>query len=66
MESKNKVFTEITERCKQTGISVSELCLRARVDRNNFQRWKVKTPNSVDVYVRLNLELNKLESNVEL
>jgi hypothetical protein len=66
MESKNKVFTEICDRCKKLGVSVSEVCLNARVDRNNFQRWKVKTPNPVEVYVRLNEELNKLESDVKL
>jgi transcriptional regulator with XRE-family HTH domain len=54
----------IGRECVAYNISVAELCRRAGVERSHFQRWKRKTPRSLETFCRLLDELERAESEL--
>lgn len=63
-----KSIKEIEEEAKALGLSPQEICKRAGIKRDTWQRWKRKFPNSLQMYKALleTLEVEKLRKEKNL
>ena len=50
----------LSDECKKRGISLSELCDTAKVDRSTIERWKGGIPKTVDIIERLQIALKNI------
>lgn len=60
------IYDEIRSKCKEYGISLSELCRRGGIHRHQFKAWKHENPKSIETLKTLEKELKKIaavESN---
>ena len=56
-----KTFEKLSIRCDMLGISISELCRRAEVGRQNLEHWKHEEPTTLIMYFKLMNVLNDLQ-----
>lgn len=54
-------YENIVKKCEDLGISISELCRNANVNRSILARWKNQTPKSIEILNKLNNELKKIK-----
>jgi hypothetical protein len=59
---KMNVYELIENRCKNLGISISELCRQTKVNRQALQSWKDKNPASIERKILLEKKLDELET----
>lgn len=57
----SSIYEEIKKECKEAGVSVSQLCRDAGVDRFTIERWK-KTPKSIETLMKLKKTLKTYKS----
>jgi transcriptional regulator with XRE-family HTH domain len=57
-----ETFKNITERCKDLKISLSELCRRSEVSRQAIEYWKKSEPQTLQIYFRIMNALKELEN----
>lgn len=60
--SRNDTYWSLKKRCDQNGISLSELCREAGIDRSILERWKIKNPKSIEMHNALLEALSRIES----
>ena len=63
-----KSIQEIEDEAKELGITPTEMCKRAGMNRDTWQKWKRKMPKSLRMYKELlnALELEKLRKEKNL
>jgi len=52
---------ELKKACIDKGITITELCRRAGVDRSTVARWEKKQPQTLEILQRLWVELGRVE-----
>lgn len=57
-----KTFEQISIRCENLGINLSELCRRADVGRQTLEHWKSVEPQTLVIYYKIMNALNELEN----
>ena len=62
INTENKlIHTTIKERCKENGISVTKLCVLAKVNYNSVANWKKKNSSTVDTLTAIEKAFKKIE-----
>lgn len=63
-----KSIQEIEDEAKELGITPTEMCKRAGMNRDTWQKWKRKMPKSLLMYKELlnTLEVEKLRKEMGL
>jgi predicted transcriptional regulator len=57
-----KTFEQLSIRCDNLGISISELCRRADVGRQTVEYWSKVEPQTLTIYFKLMNALNQIEN----
>lgn len=55
-------YSSLKAECEEAGISLSQLCREADVDRSVIERWKNKDPKSIEILNSLREALERLKS----
>lgn len=55
-------YNQIKAQCDELGISVSELCREAAVDRTLMDRWRKKDPTSLETLKKINDALTDIRN----
>jgi len=58
-DMKKNTAKELKKACIDKGITITELCRRAGVDRSTVARWELKEPQTLEILHRLWAELEK-------
>lgn len=61
LNEETTTYVHIENTCREHGISVSELCRRANIDRQLMNSWKQGDPKSIKQLKSINVELEKLK-----
>lgn len=56
-------FNYLKSECEKLGVSLSEVCRRAGVDRSVIERWKKKEPKTVQILRRLEEAITDIKTN---
>jgi len=62
---KSNVYEEILVQCKKHGISVSELCRKAKIRRQLLNDWKSNDPKSIVVLKAITSAFQKMDKAIE-
>jgi transcriptional regulator with XRE-family HTH domain len=57
-------YSSLKSECEAAGISLSQLCREADVDRSVVERWKEKDPKSIQTLNTLREALERIKSHV--
>ena len=56
------IFKELEEKCKEAGTTITELCREAELDRTVIQKWKKKTPKSIEMLKKMEFALETIKN----
>jgi hypothetical protein len=57
------IFKELEEKCKAANTTITELCREAGLDRTVIQKWKKKTPKSIEMLKKMEFALEFIKNN---
>lgn len=55
------IFDYLKAECENAGTNISELCLEAKVNRQNIEKWKGNNPKTLDTLALLLGALEKIK-----
>lgn len=55
-------YSSLKAECEKAGISLSQLCREADVDRSVVERWKTKDPKSIETLNALKSALARIQT----
>ena len=58
-------YDDIKSQCDEIGISISELCKEARIDRTLMDRWRIKDPSTLVTLGKINKAIETLKGKKE-
>jgi transposase-like protein len=53
-----EIYTYIATRAAERGISISKLCEEVGIHRDTLEKWKRKTPKSIEILKKIDQVLN--------
>lgn len=63
--AKGKTYIALKNKCDELGITISQLCRRADVDRSIPERWKAKDPKTLETLDALNKALQDIKKETQ-
>lgn len=53
------IYESLEKACRESGTNLTKVCRAAGVNRSTVQRWKEKEPNTIRLYRKLLVEVQK-------
>lgn len=65
VQSTELAYDRIKTKCASLGVSISEVCRMAGVDRSILERWKTQNPKSINTLNAINAAIEEIEKGVQ-